>query len=395
VGPHRVRPTKVGDGAVIVIASSASFNLFERPNGARGIRNHLAVVSTVVCSNVVATKIAQSLQAEVIAHDAGCLQLGQDRRRTVDLLVGIASSPNVGAALLVGLGCEQQPPETIVSAVRQKRLNHLTIQGSGGTSSAVDSGVEEARSLTASMTNTQMVPGTWSDLTVAFRVSDDLPETNSKISQAFGALVDFLAGLNATIIIAETWPFIAEPQFVADMFDDPQQRERWLSIADERATQLEDLGAAYALSHTSPPKHNTDGSTSGPLQRLGTRGLRGVLEYGEIPTGPGVWLMDSPREDLFVGAGLITAGTHVLIHGSTRPSLYSPPVLPVLKVAGSAKTYSAMPDVYDVDASVDLDMDAISQRILLSLEEVVAGAKTSSERWAGQELAIPRIGATL
>ena len=372
--------------------ASERFDLYARPDGRCGIRNHLAIVSTVVCSNVVATKIADELSAEVIAHDAGCLQLGTDRQRTVDMLVGAASNPNVGAALLVGLGCEQQPPEALVAGVRQARLEHLTIQGSGGTGAAVERGVDEGARLIQSMAAATRIGKSWRDLTIAIRTSDELPETHEFVDPGLGAVADGLVEAGATVILAETWPLVGNPDAVAERIEDETGRSRWLELADARREALTSSGIDLeTFLHTGGHAHSTERS----LRRVGRGPIAGVLGYGETPPGQGLWIMDVPNDDLFVGPGLLAAGTHLLVHGSSRPNLYSPPILPVVKLTGRPSTFAAMADVYDINASAEDSVEALSARIVSIMKEVIHGMKSGSERWRGQELAIPRIGATL
>lgn len=375
-----------------MLDSNESFDLYARPDGRCGIRNHLAVVSTVVCSNVVATRIADELSAEVVAHDAGCLQLGSDRQLTVDMLVGAASNPNVAAALLVGLGCEQQPPDAIVSAVRQSRLDHLTIQGSGGTSAAVRRGVDEGSRLLDGVAEIGRVSKGWRDLTIALRTSDEMPETQDIIIPAFGRLVDDLVAVGATVILPDIWSLMAEPEAVVPHMEDDEGRLRWREFANAKRELLASSGLDLETLLQSGGRHH---STERSLERIGGARISGLLEYGEAPKHPGLWIMDSPNDDLFIGAGLLAAGTHLLVHGSSRPNLYSPPILPVVKLTARASTFAAMADVYDINASAAADADGLSAQIVSTIREVIHGVKSSSERWRGQELAIPRIGATL
>ena len=65
--------------------------------------------ATVICSSVVAERVAAAIApvGAALPHTAGCGQLGPDMRVTHDTLAAYCDHPNVGAVLVVALGCEQ------------------------------------------------------------------------------------------------------------------------------------------------------------------------------------------------------------------------------------------------------------------------------------------------
>ena len=67
---------------------SRSVHGFRRPDGRVGVRNHVLVVPTVICSAVVAERIAAAIApiGTALPHLAGCGQLGPDLQVTHDTL---------------------------------------------------------------------------------------------------------------------------------------------------------------------------------------------------------------------------------------------------------------------------------------------------------------------
>ncbi len=366
------------------------FVAFKRKNGQVGVRNHLAIVSTVVCSNVVASKIAAALGAEVVAHDTGCLQLGQDRQQTVDLLVGMATNPNVGSVLLIGLGCEQQPPKALLDMFHDAEIEHLTIQGSGGTEHAVTHGVEVGRRLAAKLEGAKRTAASWRDLTIAIRTSDELDATLEHVAPILGVAVNELVDRGSRVIVAETLPYVGLGAPLLERFASDAGREQWTAFERRTLDLLSESGwdTRSAVRRSGDTPHLS-------LRKLGDSSIQGLLEYGQHPPAPGLWLMQAPSDDLFAGPGMLRAGCNALIHGSSRGNLYSPPILPVVKICGDARTFAAMPDAYDLDASTSRDSLSAAADLLHLLEEVISGQATRAEEWHGQEIAIPRIGATL
>src|SRR6187549_2471200 len=117
--------------------STAHFLGYRRPDGRVGTRNHVLVVPTVICSAVVAERVAASAAPVSVAlpHLAGCGQLGPDMGLTHDTLAAYCGHPNVGAVLVVALGCEQVIAQRLADAARTagKPATVIAIQSEGGT----------------------------------------------------------------------------------------------------------------------------------------------------------------------------------------------------------------------------------------------------------------------
>ena len=88
---------------------------YRRANGKCGARNLVAVIPSIVCANDVAQAIVRQVQGTVgYFHHQGCCQLPIDLKRVTDTLSALGQSPNVGAALVVSLGCEGTDHERLV-----------------------------------------------------------------------------------------------------------------------------------------------------------------------------------------------------------------------------------------------------------------------------------------
>src|ERR671915_1374904 len=119
------------------MSNRPGFMGYRRPDGRIGTRNHVLVVPTVICSAVVSERIAAAAAPVSVAlpHLAGCGQLGPDMRVTHDTLAAYCAHPNVGAVLVVALGCEQVVAQTLAEAARKHRkpVEIVAIQSEGGT----------------------------------------------------------------------------------------------------------------------------------------------------------------------------------------------------------------------------------------------------------------------
>src|SRR5438874_1402488 len=139
----------------------------DKPDHLRfGTRNYLAVTSTVHCSASTSKYIADRVREAgilksfpnvdgivAIVHRQGCgMQFdGPDHQQLDRTLAGFARHPNVGAYILVGLGCEIVQASHLID---QEKLNLVQLNGAkstptalsnqecGGICKTVDSGVK-------------------------------------------------------------------------------------------------------------------------------------------------------------------------------------------------------------------------------------------------------------
>lgn len=105
---------------------------YRRENGAFGVRNHLLILPTSVCATDTAEKIAAQVPGAIaVPNQHGCCQIGSDQEQTERTLAGFGMNPNVGAVLVIGLGCDGIQAAELAQriAVTGKPVEAITIQG--------------------------------------------------------------------------------------------------------------------------------------------------------------------------------------------------------------------------------------------------------------------------
>src|SRR5436189_2547312 len=145
----------------MTMTGARTFLGYRRFDGRVGVRNHVLVVPTVICSAVVAERIAASIApiGTALPHLAGCGQLGPDLHVTHDTLAAYCRHPNVGAVIVIALGCEQLVAQYLADTARQsgKPAHIVSIQGEGGTVRATARGIEIARRLAEDVSRIERV----------------------------------------------------------------------------------------------------------------------------------------------------------------------------------------------------------------------------------------------
>lgn len=82
------------------------FKGYLRPDGQVGIRNYTVVLPTIGCANELAWEISECVEGvTLLTHNHACIRVGKDQERAHHTLRSILRNPNVGGALIIGLGC--------------------------------------------------------------------------------------------------------------------------------------------------------------------------------------------------------------------------------------------------------------------------------------------------
>src|SRR5699024_1466204 len=122
------------------------FNGYLRNDGSVGTRNFIGIVSSVICSSIVVNEVSREVESAIpIVHSNGCAQLGDDFKTTKNMLVGVATKPNLYASLLIGLGCETNQISGLLKSIPKiKPLKGIGIQQLAGGSNTIESGISNA-----------------------------------------------------------------------------------------------------------------------------------------------------------------------------------------------------------------------------------------------------------
>lgn len=362
------------------------FEGYERPNGVVGIRNRVLVLPSVICSHVVADRIADAVPGAVSTpHGHGCAQIGSDNDQTRRTFVGLGSNPNVAGTVVVGLGCEVLQSADVASRLgeRGSPVRELSIQGVGGTDECVERGIEQVRDLRREARETGRTSADVGDLTLGV-VSSDLRESTIETADPLvGSMVDAVVRAGGRVVVAGN--------------------ERVTTNPDAARAASADKGVVEAVDgllarHRDHPARATRVAAEARAMDFAdaTRAWGGlpideIVEYGDpVTIDSGVALLDAPSRFEEAATGLAAAGAQLVVHVTADGIPSGHPVVPVLKVSGDGETVAALPDDIDVDATSASD-STIRRRVL----SVAGGEPSRAEAHGLTGFAITRVGPSM
>ena len=93
----------------------------------------------------------------------------------------------------------------------------------------------------------------------------------------------------------------------------------------------------------------------GAITKGGTAPIRDVYEYGEVPHGKGLFVVDSPGREPEHLTALAAAGAQVITFSTGRGAPQGFPFVPVIKVTGNAATFEKLKDHMDLNVAAILE----------------------------------------
>jgi altronate hydrolase len=423
-----------------------TFEGYLRPDGRAGVRNCVLIVPTSNCSSHEANTIA--MQAEfsglytrekypnvdgvsALPHTRGCgcpdmLPPGAEGRNhtsiveaTMRLLADHIQHPNVGAALLIELGCEktnlaafnrfiardldlfeQQPASSSaqvrtvrpvdLSAVYGKPVYSLSIQACGGTRATIQRGLELVAELLEAANATSRTTLPASQLVMGLKCGGSDAFSGLTANPALGHASDLLIRAGGTSIITEIPEFFGAEHLFA-------QRAASREVAREIFGQIqryrEYTARNGAKMDENPSPGNKEGGllnitikSLGAIAKAGTAPVQGGLDYGQPywRRGPnGLYIMYGPGYDTESVPALVAGGCQIVCFTTGRGSVLGNAIAPVVKIATNTPMYQRMSDDMDVNAGEVLDGTAslpeMGRRIFEKVLAVASGAQTRPE----------------
>jgi arabinonate dehydratase len=396
-----------------------TFDGIVRADGRVGTRNYIALLSTVNCSATVVKRIAAAFSASsafdeypgvdgviAVTHGTGCGMSADGEglallRRT---LAGYARHPNVGAVVLVGLGCEVNQISALTEELGLE--DRLVIQELGGSMATVRRGIDQVRELLpAAAAAAKRTPTPVSALTLGLQCGGSDAWSGVSANPVLGVAVDRLVAAGGTAVLAET-PEIHGAEHLLTRRAASAEVARALL---QRVAWWERYAAAEGgnLDNNPSPGNRAGGVTTieekslGAVAKGGSTPLRAVYRYAEPVTERGLVFMDTPGYDPVSVTGIVAGGANLVSFTTGRGSVFGCRPAPSLKLATTTELYRRMADDMDFDCGPVIDGRAtvteLGEALFEEIRAVASGRPTKSEELGfGDEEFVPwQLGAVM
>lgn len=374
---------------------------YPRADGRKGIRNVVVVAYTVECAHHVARLIVNAFHGEEVhlIGFPGCYPNDYADK----MMRRLVTHPNVGAALIVSLGCESFNRRGLEeeAAASGRPVHTLTIQQNRGTRTSVADGIEWVRWAREALAPQQRVPMRLDELVVATICGGSDSTSGITANPAVGVAFDKLVAAGAACIFEETGELVGCEFHMKRRAAAPELGDAIVACVNKAARYYTVLG------HGSFAPGNADGGLTtqeekslGAYAKSGASPISGILKPGDQPDGGGLYLLDVvPDGEVRFGfpnisdnaeiVELIACGAHVTLFTTGRGSVVGSAIAPVIKVCANPATYERLAEDMDVNAGRILNGEATLEQVGTEIVELVAsvanGAQSCSEALGHQE----------
>ena len=388
----------------------AVFRGYPRAKGRPGVRNELWILPTVGCVNDVARALEQRAQrlaggnvegVHAFTHPYGCSQLGDDQDNTRKILANLATHPNAGGVLLLGLGCENSGIEQIrpwMGDYDESRIRFLVCQE---TEDELETGIRLLEELAGRMRKDRREECGADQLVIGLKCGGSDGLSGITANPTIGVFSDLLTGMGGTTILTEVPEMFGAETILMNRCDDEALFQKTVHL-------INDFKSYFSSYHMPVYENPSPGNKAGGIttledkalgctQKSGSAPVRGVLAYGEKVTATGLNLLSAPGNDLVASTALASSGAQIVLFSTGRGTPFGCPV-PTLKIATNTPLAEKKKHWIDFNAGrllEDRNLEELGAELMEKVLRTASGEPARNEENGFHDLAIFKQGVTL
>lgn len=387
--------------------AAEGFMGYRRADGRVGTRNEIWILPTVGCVARTAQKIAEKAAAKhagrvdgihAFPHPFGCSQLSDDLDATRRIIAALASHPNAGGVLILGLGCESNQTQALLPDVSPTAsIRTLGAQMAGD---EIEEGLALIDELVEIAAASQRSIEPLSSLVLGVKCGGSDGFSGLTANPLVGRMSDAVTDAGGTAILTEIPEIFGAEQLL-------MERASTEAVFTGIVDLVNDF-KAYFTRHGEPVSENPSpgniagGITTleekslGAVQKAGHATVTDVIHYGERIRTRGLTLLEAPGNDAVSSTALAAAGATAILFTTGRGTPLGFPV-PTIKIASNSDLAVRKPNWIDFDAGQVLTdgMAPAADALLDTVRAIASGKETAAERNGEREIAIWKRGVTL
>lgn len=368
---------------------------YQRKDGRKGIRNVVVVTYLVECAHHVAASIAQYYQEQEVhlIGFGGCAPNDYAER----MMRQLCTHPNVGAVLLVSLGCENFQRNRLLQDIKDsgRPASLIVIQEEGGTRPSIDKGISTVGDMLHQIAATPQVVIDWSDLMIGTVCGGSDGYSGITANPSVGATFDWLVDHGATCIFEEPGELIGCEQLLQQRAVNPELGARLYNCIVKADKYYKQMGHdSFSQGNATGGLTTIEEKSLGSYCKSGSRPILGLTNPSVAPNKPGLWMMDVvPDGEARWGfpnindnaeiMEMAACGCQLVLYTTGRGSVAGSAISPVIKICSNPETYRHMKDDMDINAGAivtnGLTFDDVRSHILQCIEQTASGIPTQSE----------------
>ena len=384
---------------------------YARKNGDMGIRNELWIIPTVGCVNGQAEAIVKRVKAEfdcshlddvrAYTHPYGCSQLGEDHCYTRKALADMVHHPNVGAVLVLGLGCENNQVAEFQQEIGEwdeERVRFIIAQE---VEDEIEEGVKLCGELVEITRRDKRTPQPLSKLKIGLKCGGSDGFSGITANPLVGLFSDWLIAQGGTTLLTEVPEMFGAETILMNRAENRAIFDRTVSLINDFKDYFKRFD--QPIYENPSPGNKRGGITTleekslGCVQKGGAATVVDVLGYTERIERRGLNLLQAPGNDLVASSALALSGCQMVLFTTGRGTPFGS-FVPTMKISTNSRLYDFKRGWIDFNAGPlveDVEADDLLDNFIDKVLAVANGEPLKHEQTGFKEVAIFKTGVTL
>jgi len=394
------------------LKNTTTFKGFKRKDGRVGIRNELWIVPTVGCVNGIADQMIRVFQEkvgdiapfehiQVLKHNYGCSQLGDDHVNTRTILGNAVNHPNAGGVLVLGLGCENNEINEFKESLGDFDTNRVKFLSSQDVMDEVEEGVKLLLEIFENAKDDRREDLPLSELKIGLKCGGSDGFSGITANPLLGQFSDYLVAQGGTTVLTEVPEMFGAEEILMERAKDEEVFQQIVDLINDFKRYFERHD--QPVYENPSPGNKAGGITTledkslGCTQKAGTSQVVDVLKYGETLKTKGLNLLSAPGNDLVASSTLAAAGCQLVLFTTGRGTPLGT-FVPTIKISTNTQIYETKPHWIDFNAGTLIDgqsQEELLEDFISYVIKIASGEKVNNEKNHFREIGIFKTGVTL
>jgi altronate hydrolase len=338
-----------------------------------------------------------------LTHTGGCGGTRQDAQALCGLLAGYIHHPNVAGATVLSLGCQNAQISILMDELRARdpRMTKPVLvfehQRFGRDTVLMTDALDATFAGLVEANRAKRAPSPISKLTLGLECGGSDGFSGISANPTVGYVSDLVVGAGGATLLSEFPELHGVEQELINRCATDELAQRFSDLMHAYAARAKAVQSGFEMNPS--PGNIADGLTTdaiksaGAARKGGVSPVRGVLDYPEYATTPGLHLHCTPGNDVESVTAQVGSGANLVLFTTGLGTPTGNPIAPVIKISTNTPLAERMPDNIDFDAGAIVTGEATipecATKLLDLCLDLASGRTLTKAELLGQNDFIP------